>query len=100
MTIPMTTLTTTNPASPLAAHRRRQTDRGLQQLELQVPRDDAALLRVVAAALVNPDRAAEARAVLRRSFAPAVGLKALLMAAPLEDVEFERDRDLGRDIAL
>ena len=65
-----------------------------------MPRDDAALLRAVAAALVNPDRAAETRAVLRRSFAPAVGLKALLTAAPFDGVEFARVRDLGRTIEL
>lgn len=96
----MTTLTAARPVSTLVAHRQRQSDRGLQRVELQVPRDDAALLRAVAAALVNPDRAAETRAVLRRNFAPSVGLKALLMAAPLEGVAFERARDLGRTIEL
>jgi hypothetical protein len=56
----------------------------------------------VAAALTDPARAAETRALLRGRFAPppARSLKALLEAAPLEGVELERSRDTGRIIDL
>jgi len=88
--------------SPVAAHRRRQRSRGLQRLEVQVPTTDAPLLRAIAAALADPAQAAEARAFLRLRFAPAPprSLKALLEAAPLEDLDLDRSRDTGRDVDL
>jgi hypothetical protein len=86
----------------LASYRRRMKRRGMVRVEVQVRREDAALVRSVAGALVDPDREAEARALLRQSFAPppAKGLKALLAAAPLEGIGLERARDLGRPLAL
>ena len=90
------------PDSPLAAHRRRQRDQGLRRVEVVAAAADAPLLRAVAAALADPARAPEARALLRRRFIPEArrGLKALLEAAPLEDGDVERSRDTGRAIAL
>lgn len=86
----------------VAAHRQRLRGRGLHRLEVQVPGEDAPLVRAVAAALVDPDRAAEARALLRGRFAPepASSLKALLAGAPLEGIEVERSRDTGRAVNL
>ena len=86
----------------LAEHRRRLRDRGLQRLEVQVRGEDAALARTVAAALADPERAAEARALLRGRFAPAPtrSLKGLLASAPLDGVDFERSPDAERAIDL
>lgn len=87
---------------PLARYRRRMKRQGVVRVEVQVRKEDAALVRSVAGALTDPERAAEARALLRRRFADprAKGLKALLAAAPLEGIDLTRERDLGRDIAL
>ena len=64
--------------------------------------EDAPLVRAVAAALADPARAAEARALLRGRFAPAPAgsLKGLLASAPLDGVDLERSRDAGRSIDL
>jgi hypothetical protein len=86
----------------LSAHRRRLKRRGVVRVEVQVRKEDAALVRGVAQALSDPAREAEARALLRERFAAteAKGLKALLAAAPLEGIDLARERDLGRDVAL
>jgi hypothetical protein len=85
----------------LAAHRRRQKRRGFTRLEIKVRKADAALIRGVARALADPARETRARAALRREFGGgAMGLKALLVAAPLEGIDLARERDLGRDVAL
>ena len=85
--------------SAVANHRRRLKARGIVRLEVRVGKDDADLVRGIVAALTDPHREAEARVVLRRHFAaPPVGsLKALLAAAPLDDVDLARERDLPRD---
>jgi hypothetical protein len=73
--------------------------KGLVRLEVQVLRADAPLLRDVAGALADPNRAAETRALLRERFAArrAKGLKALLADAPLDDIDLERVHDMGRE---
>jgi hypothetical protein len=88
--------------NPIAAYRRRMKRQGIVRVEVQVRKEDAVLVRRVAGALVDPERAAEARALLRRRFAelPPKGLKALLAAAPLEGVDLERSRDRGRSVDL
>jgi hypothetical protein len=60
------------------------------------------LIRGVARALQDPQRADETRAVLRARFAAegAQGLKALLAAAPLEGIDLTRNRDSGRLVDL
>ena len=87
---------------PVAAYRRRLKRRGVIRVEVHVRKDDAALVRGVAAALSDPAREAEARALLRERFgaSKATGLKALLAAAPLEGIDLTREHDLGRDVAL
>jgi plasmid stability protein len=86
----------------LSAHRRRLKRSGIARLEVRVHKDDVALVRSVVAALTDPDREAETRALLRDRFGTRRrrGLKELLAAAPLEGIELTRDRDLGRDVDL
>jgi hypothetical protein len=86
----------------LAAHRRRQKRKGFARVEIQVRKNDAPLIRGVARALTDPDREADARALLQRQFGgPAMkGLKALLASAPLDGIDLSRDRDSARDVEL
>jgi hypothetical protein len=86
----------------LAEHRNRLRSRGLQRLEVQVRGEDAPLVRAIAAALTDPGQAAEARALLLRQFAPAPcdSLKALIASAPLNGIDLDRPRDMGRAIDL
>jgi hypothetical protein len=86
----------------LSRHRRRLKKDGFVRVEVNVRKEDAVLVRRVASALGDPIRGREARAILRQRFAPLpVGdLKALLAAAPLEGVDLERSRDVGRKIDL
>ena len=65
-------------------------------------KDDASLVRRVAAALSDPSRQAEARRLLQQRFGePAkVSLKALLASAPLDGINLERNPDTGRDVDL
>lgn len=59
--------------------------------------EDAPLVRAVAAAPADPERAREARALLRGRFAPAParGLKGLLASASLDGVDPERSGGTG-----
>jgi hypothetical protein len=86
----------------LAAYRRRLKRRGVVRLEVRVRKADAALVRGGVAALADPDRELEARAMLRARFAvgPAKGLKALLAAAPLEGIALDRAPDPARNVDL
>ena len=90
------------PSAALAEHRKRLRSRGLQRLEVQVRGEDAPLLRAVVAALADPGQAAEARALLLRRFSPgpARSLKGLIEAAPLEGIDLDRPRDMGRAVEL
>ena len=88
--------------SSLAKHRARMARRGFVRVEVNVSKDDASLVRHVAAALSDPARQAAARVLLRQRFVepPKVSLKALLASAPLDGIDLDRDRDLGRDVDL
>jgi len=88
--------------SPLAKYRARKARQGFVRVEINVRKEDAGLVRQVAAALSDPARQSAARALLRQRFVPPApsSLKALLAAAPLEGIDLERDRDMGRDIEL
>ena len=92
----------TPPSAALAEHRKRLRSRGLQRLEVQVRGEDAPLLRAVVAALADPGQAAEARALLLRRFSPgqARSLKGLIESAPLEGIDLDRPRDMGRAVKL
>jgi hypothetical protein len=88
--------------SSLASHRARLARRGFVRVEVNVSKDDASLVRQVAAALSDPARQAAARTLLRQRFVepPKVSLKALLASAPLGGIDLDRGRDLGRDVDL
>lgn len=90
----------TSDPSPVTAWRKRRQREGFVRVEVQVRKEEAALVREVAAALGDPTRAGETRAVLRERVAsgPRRSLKALLEAAPLEGIELDRSRDTGREI--
>ena len=93
---------TTSANEQLAEYRRRMKRQGFVRVEVRVRREDAALVRNVAGALTDPDREAEARALLRRRFVRphTGGLKALLAAAPVEGIDLDRARDTGRTVDL
>ena len=88
--------------SPVKRWRKRRERQGFVRLEVQVRKDDASLVREIAAALGDPEREVETRAILREKIVGrrTGGLKALLTAAPLDDIDIERQRDLGRDVSL
>ena len=87
--------------SPVTRWRKRRQRLGFVRVEIQVRKEDATLVRDVANALVDPEREAETRAVLRERIVAqrSGGLKALLASAPLEGIDLERPRDFGRDTA-
>jgi hypothetical protein len=86
--------------SPVAIHRARKERQGFVRVEVNVRKEDASLVRRVASALSDPSRQAEARKLLWQRFAepPKVSLKALLASAPLDGIDLDRSRDVGRDI--
>jgi hypothetical protein len=89
-------------SSAVTLYRKRLKQKGLLRIEIQVRKQDAALVRAVAGALVDPDREREFRQALReRLVAPrAKGLKALLAEAPLDGIDLRRGRDRGRAVRL
>ncbi|MEO8668451.1 MAG: hypothetical protein ABI399_08045 [Bauldia sp.] len=83
----------------LAAHRQRRKRQGLVRLEVSVRESDAPLIRQVAGELNDPERAAEFRSMLRKQLSPPVPtFKELLERAPIGGIEFDRDRDLPREV--
>ena len=90
------------PKNPVVSYRRRMKRKGIVRVEVQVRKQDAELVRRVAGALTDPALESEARTYLRQRFAghSAKGLKALLAAAPLEGIDFDRPRDTGRIVDL
>jgi hypothetical protein len=88
--------------SSVATHRTRMAREGFVRVEVKVRKQDAGLLRQVAAVLLDPARQNAARTLLRQSFAelPKGSLKALLAAAPLDGITLDRNPDLGRDVDL
>ena len=88
--------------SSVAMHRARRERQGFVRVEVSVRKEDAGLVRRIASALSDPSRQAEARKLLRQRFAelPKMSLKALLASAPLDGIDLDRHRDLGRDVDL
>jgi hypothetical protein len=86
----------------LMAHRRRQKRQGIVRLEVQVQKSDVPLVRSVVGALADPKKGAEIRTLIRErvGVSAGAGLKALLVAAPLEGINLERPRDTGRAVDL
>lgn len=92
------TMVNPNP-SPVTQWRKRRRRQGFVRVEVQVRKEDAALVREIASALVDSERDTETRAILREKIAAphSGGLKALLASAPLEEIDLERPRDFGRN---
>ena len=92
----------TKATNALSKYRRQLKRGGIVRVEMNLRKDDAALIRGVVKALNDPDQRSEVRALLRDRFATGstTGLKALLAAAPLKGIDLERDRDFGRDVEL
>ena len=90
------------PKSSVAIHRARKKRHGFVRVEVNVRKEDASLVRRVASALSDPSRQVETRKLLRQRFAepPKVSLKTLLASAPLDGIDLDRSRDLGRDVDL
>jgi hypothetical protein len=90
------------PKSSVAIHRARKERQGFVRVEVNVRKEDASLVRRVASALSDPSRQAEARKLLRQRFVEPtrMSLKALLASAPLDGIDLDRGRDLGRDVDL
>ena len=88
--------------SPLVRHRARMARQGFVRVEVNVSKDNASLVRHVAAALSDPARQAAARMLLRQRFIepPELSLKALLASAPLDGIDLDRSPDLGREVDL
>lgn len=88
--------------SPITQWRKRRKRLGFVRVEVQVRKEDAGLVRDIASALGDPAREADTRAILRERIGAkcAGGLKALLAAAPLDGIELDRPRDVGRETAL
>ncbi len=84
------------------SHRARKTRLGFVRVEVNVRKEDAGLVRQVAAALSDPARQAAARTLLRQRFVEPATLssKALLAAAPLDGIALDRSHDSGRDVDL
>jgi len=82
--------------------RKRQAALGFVRVEVQVHKEDAALVREVARALADPARHDATSAILREKLAPTCSknLKALLASAPLDGIELDRVQDLGREVDL
>ena len=87
-------------SSAVTAWRRRRERQGFVRLEVQVRKEDVELVRAVASALGDAERREATRAVIREHVAPARrrGLKALLAEAPLDGIDLERPREVGREI--
>ena len=88
--------------TPVHAFRKRLRQKGMVRVEIHVREEDANLVRSVARALGDPQKAAETRSILRARFTTPTkpGLKALLASAPLEGVDLRRPHDMGREIDL
>ncbi len=86
----------------ISRFRQRLKRQGLARVELKVRKDDAVLVRNVVKALLSPEQEQTTRAFLREHFGSgrAEGLKALLAAAPLQGLDFNRERDFGREVDL
>ena len=69
----------------LSNYRQRMKNQGIVRLEVRVHKDNVPMVRDVVSALEDPERANEARALLRERFGVGKpkGLKALLAAARL-----------------
>lgn len=86
-----------------AVRRTRGKPRGLMRMEVQIPAEDAELIRRAARSLRgNAETAAQLRVQLLSLLGAGKesGLKALLAAAPLEGIDLTRSQDHERPVDL
>lgn len=85
---------------PVARRCKQRQQKGFVHIEIQVWKEDAALVRAIAAALLDTEFETSTRAFLRKNFPSpsADGLKELLESAPLEGIDLERKREFGREL--
>jgi len=84
-------------------YRRRQKERGIVRIEVNIPETDKPLLRDVAKGLRSGGETAEKiRAAMKSALNPyaGMGLKELLENSPLDELELERSKETWRDIEL
>jgi hypothetical protein len=90
-----------NRKTPVDAFRSRQKRAGIVRVEVQVAKEDAALVRGVAKALGDPVRQGEIRRLLNSRLTTwQPNFKDFLLSAPLDDVDLTRSRHAGRDVDL
>ena len=80
----------------VASHRKRQLEKGIVRLEINVPAEDRDLMRTMAARLrEGGNAAADIRSALLNLLGPkqTLNFKELLEQAPLDGVELERLRE-------
>jgi hypothetical protein len=88
--------------SPITTYRERMRRKGFTRVEVRVRAEDAALVREVASALGDPERAAGTRTILQEQVVihPMKSFKDHLAAAPLEGIDLTRPHDTGREISF
>lgn len=88
--------------SPTTQWRKRRAALGFVRVEVEVRKEDAPLIRAMATALGDPARNAGVRERLRAELLgePGRRFKHLLESAPLEGIELDRQKDIGRDVDL
>ena len=93
---------TTARRKALSDHRQCMKNQSIVRLEVRGHKDNVSLIHDVVSVLEDPERANEARALLRERLGAGKprGLKDLLAAIPLEGIDLERDHDIGRNVDL
>ena len=88
--------------SHITQRRRPCRRQGFVRVEVQVRKEDAALVRDIATAPVDTGRETGKYTILREKIAAPCsgGPDALLAPVPLEGIDLERPRDFGGDDAL
>ena len=87
-------------SSAVAQWRKRCQRQDFVYVEVRVCEKDADLVRYVTTTLEELKREAEAHTITREKI-PWIcvdGLKSLLASAPLDDIDFDRLRDFGRNL--
>ena len=82
-------------------HRKRQSEKGIVRLEINIPESDRKLLRATAAQLrAGGPNADQIRTVLESSLTgnELVDFKQFLELAPMEDIDLERNKDTNREM--
>jgi hypothetical protein len=85
-------------AKAIRVHRKRLANRGIARVEVRVPHTDAALIRQVAADLLDEETRDATRRWLREHTFDTSSLKALLTSGPAFEVEVPRRSGKNRAV--